>query len=58
MIVTERVQLRAAEIKESVFVSINNVVALALLEVDEIEDLRLEYFQSLRLLPLDRHRRR
>lgn len=39
MIVPEGVKLSAAEIKESVAISINNVVALACLEVNEVQDL-------------------
>ena len=44
MVVAERVQLSTTEIQESVLISIHNVVALALLEVNEVEDLcRLEH---------------
>jgi len=39
MIVPEGVKLSAAEIKESVAISINNVVALTCLEVNEVQDL-------------------
>ena len=39
MVVSEGVKLSAAEIKKSVAISINNVVALACLEVNEVQDL-------------------
>jgi hypothetical protein len=39
MIVSEGVKLSAAEIKKSVAISINNVVALACFEVNEVQDL-------------------
>ena len=39
MIVSEGVKLGAAEIKKSVAISINNEVALACLEVNEVQDL-------------------
>jgi hypothetical protein len=39
MIVSEGVKLSAAEIKKGVAISINNVVALACFEVNEVQDL-------------------
>ena len=39
MIVSKRVQLGPAQVEQSVPVSVNNVVALASFEVDEVEDL-------------------
>lgn len=39
MIVSEGVKLSAAEIKKGVAISINNVVALACLKVNEVQDL-------------------
>lgn len=39
MIVSEGVKLSAAEIKKGVAISINNVVALACLQVNEVQDL-------------------
>ena len=39
MIVTEGVQFSSTEIKQGLAISINNIVALALLQVDEVKDL-------------------
>ena len=39
MVVSQGVYLSTAEIKKSVAISINNVVALACLEVNEVQDL-------------------
>lgn len=39
VVVAKGIQLSTAEIQECVVISINNVVALALLEVNEVEDL-------------------
>lgn len=40
MIVTEGVQFSSTEIKQGLAISINNIVALALLQVDEVKDLK------------------
>ena len=47
MVVSEGVKLSAAEIKKSVAISINNVVALACLEVNEVQDLLCVNFKPL-----------
>lgn len=47
MIVSEGVKLSAAEIKKGVAISINNVVALACLEVNEVQDLLCVNFKPL-----------
>jgi hypothetical protein len=39
VIITERVKFSSTEIKQGLSVSINNIVALALLQVDEVKDL-------------------
>ena len=40
MVVTERIQFSSTEIKQGLAISINNIVALALLQVDEVKDLK------------------
>jgi len=47
MVVSEGVKLSTAEIKKSVAISINNVVALACLEVNEVQDLLCVIFKHL-----------
>ncbi len=39
MIVTERVKFSSTEIKQGLAISINNIVAFALLQVDEVKHL-------------------
>ena len=39
MIITKRVKLSTAQIEQSVTICIDNIVALAFLQVDEIENL-------------------
>lgn len=39
MVVTKRVQFSSAQVKQSLAISINNIVALALLQVDEVQHL-------------------
>lgn len=44
MVVTERVQFSSTEIKQGLAISIDNIVALALLQVDEVKDLYNMYY--------------
>ena len=44
MVVTERVQFSSTEIKQGLAISIDNIVALALLQVDEVKDLYKLYY--------------
>jgi len=39
VIITERVKFSSTEIKQGLAISINNIVALALFQVDEVKDL-------------------
>ena len=44
MVVTERIQFSSTEIKQGLAISIDNIVTLALLQVDEVKDLYNMYY--------------